>query len=172
MAPPVLRELAGGLRLVVLDVDGVLTDGRFTLDANGNESKTFNTQDGFGIRRLLDAGVQVAIISGRNSRAVDARMSELGVDHVFQGCREKRAVINELMAKLGVKQEQTAAVGDDMPDSAMFEAVGLRFAVANAVGELVALADLTTRRGGGHGAVREIADFVLDEKRKQQRDDA
>ena len=171
MASPTLRDSAAQIRLMVFDVDGVLTDGRFTLDRHGHESKTFNTQDGYGLRRLIDAGVAVAIITGRDSRAVDKRMAELGVNHVFQGCKDKGATISELMQSLQVESHEAAAVGDDMPDLPMFEAVGLRFAVANAVGELVGLADLTTRRGGGHGAVREIADFVLRCKRERQTDD-
>lgn len=167
MASPALRDSAGRIRLAVFDVDGVLTDGRFTLDKDGNESKTFNTQDGYGLRRLIDAGVVVAIITGRNSAAVDKRMAELGVSHVFQGCSDKGATIAELMRSLAVEKDEAAAIGDDLPDLQMFEAVGLRFAVANAVGELVGHADLTTRRGGGHGAVREIADFVI--RCKQER---
>ena len=156
-----LQQRAARVALVVFDVDGVMTDGRFTLDASGNESKTFNTQDGYGIRRLLDAGVEVAIITGRSSGAVSMRAEELGVRHVFQGCRDKRVVIASLLESLGVERERAAAVGDDMPDLPMFEATGLAFAPANAVAEIATAADLQTRRTGGHGAVREIADFLV-----------
>ncbi len=161
MASPELARIAAGIRLVVFDVDGVMTDGRFTLDEAGNESKTFNTQDGYGIRRLLDAGIDVAIITGRSSGAVTTRASELRVRHVFQGCRDKRATIASLLESLGVERERAAAVGDDMPDLPMFEATGLAFAPANAVADIATAADLQTRRGGGHGAVREIADFLI-----------
>lgn len=161
MASPDLARIAAGIGLVVLDVDGVLTDGRFTLDEAGNESKTFNTQDGYGIRRLLDAGIVVAIITGRSSGAVTTRAAELGVNHVFQGCRDKREAIVSLLASVGVERERAAAVGDDMPDLPMFQATGLAFAPANAVAEIAAAADLQTRRAGGHGAVREIADFLI-----------
>lgn len=161
MASPDLARIAAGIGLVVLDVDGVMTDGRFTLDESGNESKTFNTQDGYGIRRLLDAGIEVAIITGRSSGAVTTRAAELGVRHVFQGCRDKRGAIDALLASLGVERERAAAVGDDMPDLPMFEATGLAFAPANAVADIAAAADLRTRREGGHGAVREIADFLI-----------
>lgn len=161
MASPELVRIAAGIRLVVFDVDGVMTDGRFTLDESGNESKTFNTQDGYGIRRLLDAGIDVAIITGRSSGAVTTRAAELGVRHVFQGCRDKRDTIASLLESLGVERERAAAVGDDMPDLPMFEATGLAFAPANAVADIAAAADLQTRRGGGHGAVREIADFLI-----------
>jgi 3-deoxy-D-manno-octulosonate 8-phosphate phosphatase (KDO 8-P phosphatase) len=157
----VLDSRLAGLRLVVFDVDGVFTDGRFTLDANGAESKTFNTQDGYGVRRLREAGLEVAVISGRDSAAVDARMRELDVTHVYQACRDKRGTIAALADRLGVGPEQILAVGDDIPDLALFEASGLRVAVANAVSEVRAAADIVTSHPGGHGAVREIADRIL-----------
>lgn len=154
------RRLAA-LRLIVFDVDGVFTDGRFTLDENGAESKTFHTQDGYGIRRLRESGFEIAVISGRDSGAVAARMRELDVEHVHQGCRDKRGTIDALARQLGVQREQILAVGDDVPDLALFEAAGVRVAVANAVHEVRTAADIVTARPGGHGAVREIADRVL-----------
>ena len=160
-ATEVLDTRLAALRLVVFDVDGVFTDGRFTLDADGAESKTFNTQDGYGIRRLREAGLEVAVISGRNSAAVDARMRELDVAHVYQGCRDKHGTITTLAGQLGVGREQILAVGDDIPDLALFEAAGVRVAVANAVSEIRAAADIVTSHPGGHGAVREIADRIL-----------
>ncbi|MFK8014055.1 MAG: KdsC family phosphatase [Gammaproteobacteria bacterium] len=155
-----LRTL-GALQLIVFDVDGVMTDGRFTLDADGRESKTFNTQDGYGMRRLLDAGVVVAVITGRDSNAVTVRMQELGVQHVFQGCRDKSATIKQLLNQLECARGAAAAVGDDEPDLAMFSAVATRICVANAVTGVQASADWITEQRGGHGAVREIADIVL-----------
>ncbi|MEM7611252.1 MAG: HAD hydrolase family protein [Pseudomonadota bacterium] len=163
-----LRERAARVELLVLDVDGVLTDGRFTLDEQGSESKTFHTQDGYGMRRLVENGVQIAIITGRSSGAVTHRAQELGISFVFQGCRDKQATIVELMRDLGVKKDGCAAVGDDMPDQAMYQAAGLKIAVANAVPELKALADMVTRRCGGDGAVREVAEFILDARRDAQ----
>lgn len=160
-ATEVLDTRLAALRLVVFDVDGVFTDGRFTLDATGAESKTFNTQDGYGVRRLREAGLEIAVISGRNSAAVDARMRELDVAHVHQGCRDKRGTIARLAGQLGVGREQILAVGDDIPDLALFEAAGVRVAVANAVSEIRAAADIVTSHPGGHGAVREIADRIL-----------
>ncbi|MEO1319342.1 MAG: HAD hydrolase family protein, partial [Pseudomonadota bacterium] len=161
MASPELVTAAADIGLVVFDVDGVMTDGKFTLDEAGNESKTFNTQDGYGIRRLIESGIRVAVITGRSSGAVTARTAELGIEHVFQGCRDKHAAITGLLSTLGTEQKQAAAVGDDMPDLPMFEATGVAFAPANAVAAVASRADLITRRPGGDGAVREIADFIL-----------
>ncbi|MEM1438962.1 MAG: HAD hydrolase family protein [Pseudomonadota bacterium] len=161
MASPELVTAAADIGLVVFDVDGVMTDGKFTLDEAGNESKTFNTQDGYGIRRLIESGIRVAVITGRSSGAVTARTAELGIEHVFQGCRDKHAAITGLLSALGTEQKQAAAVGDDMPDLPMFESTGVAFAPANAVAAVASRADLITRRPGGDGAVREIADFIL-----------
>ncbi|MEO0614789.1 MAG: HAD hydrolase family protein [Pseudomonadota bacterium] len=161
MAPPELVSAAADIALIVFDVDGVMTDGKFTLDEAGNESKTFNTQDGFGIRRLIEAGINVAVITGRSSGAVTARTAELGIEQVFQGCRDKHAAITGLLSTLGVEHARAAAVGDDMPDLPMFEATGVAFAPANAVTAVASRADLITRRPGGDGAVREIADFII-----------
>ncbi|MEO0575900.1 MAG: HAD-IIIA family hydrolase [Pseudomonadota bacterium] len=155
-----LRAL-GALKLIVFDVDGVMTDGRFALNSTGEETKTFHTQDGFGMRRLLDHGIAVAVITGRDSGAVSARMRELGVEHVFQGCRDKAATIDTLLATLAIESQHAAAVGDDIPDLAMFDAVAVRIAVANAVAEVHRAAGWVTVKQGGHGAVREIADAVI-----------
>ncbi|MFK8052935.1 MAG: KdsC family phosphatase [Woeseiaceae bacterium] len=156
-----LREKASRIRLAVFDVDGVLTDGRFSLDHEGREIKTFHTQDGFGLRQLIEHDIHVAIITGRQSGAVSKRMAELGIEHVFQGIREKRATIDTLIGQLGLTQHQVAAVGDDLPDLAMFSAAGLKIAVDNAVQALKDQCDLVTSRSGGLGAVREISDFLL-----------
>lgn len=157
----VLRDRLARLRLVVFDVDGVFTDGRFLLDEDGREYKTFHTQDGYGVRRLLEAGVQVAIISGRRSGAVDRRMTELGVTRVVQGCRHKVPELRALADDLGVDLAEAAYVGDDLPDLEAMQACGLAIAVANAVESIVTEADYVTVRRGGDGAVREVADLVL-----------
>lgn len=148
-------------RLVALDVDGVLTDGRFYLSDDGRETKAFSTQDGFGIRRLLNAGVRVAIISGRQSAAVTLRMQELGVQHVFLGCKDKVAVFDALIAELGIDAADTVYVGDDVPDLQLLQKVGTPIAVANAVQEVRDFCKISTRAGGGFGAVREVCDMVL-----------
>ena len=126
------------LRLVAFDVDGVFTDGRFYLSDDGVESKAFNTQDGFGIRRLISAGFEVAVISGRRSAAFD-----------------------ELIAHLGIDATECAYAGDDVPDLPLLDKVGYSIAVANAVEVVRDLCDYTTMAPGGHGAVREICDLVL-----------
>ena len=155
-----LRVLAG-IRLIAFDVDGVFTDGRFYLSNDGVESKAFSTQDGYGIRRLLQAGVAVAVISGRSSAAVDRRMQELGVQHVVQGCKDKVAAFMEIAAELGVAAEQTAFVGDDIPDLPLLNSVAVSFAVANAVAELREQCAYVTSSRGGSGAVREICDLIV-----------
>jgi 3-deoxy-D-manno-octulosonate 8-phosphate phosphatase (KDO 8-P phosphatase) len=149
------------LRLVAFDIDGVFTDGRFYLSDDGIESKAFNTQDGFGIRRLIDAGFEVAVISGRRSAAVGKRMDELGVKHVILGTRDKGAAFDELISNLGVEAAECAYVGDDIPDLSLLEKVGYSIAVANAVGEVRDFCDYTTKAAGGYGAVREVCDLVL-----------
>jgi len=153
-------EYLKNIRLVAFDVDGVFTDGRFCLSDEGIESKCFNTQDGFGIRRLLSAGVEVAIISGRTSRAVELRMQELGVRHVVQGCKDKVAAMTDLLGALELDREQCAYVGDDVPDLPLLGFVGLSVAVANAVQEVRDACDVTTVASGGSGAVREVCDWL------------
>lgn len=150
----------GTIRLVAFDIDGVFTDGRFYLSDDGSETKAFNTQDGYGVRRLLDAGVEVAIISGRKSPAVEHRMAELRVRHVLLGCKDKVAAFDELIASLGIGASDCAFVGDDIPDLALLEHVGLSIAVANAVQVVQERCDYVTRSRGGFGAVREVCDLV------------
>ena len=148
-------------RLVAFDVDGVFTDGRFYLSDDGVESKTFHTQDGFGIRQLIDANIEVAVISGRSSGAVDKRMRELGVAHVIQGCKDKIAAFDELTGRLGIDDTECVYVGDDVPDLALLAKVGYSVAVANAVSAVREQCDYTTAAQGGRGAVREVCDLVI-----------
>ena len=157
--------MAGGrptdVKLVAFDVDGVFTDGRFYLSDDGIESKAFNTQDGFGIRQLQKAGISVAIISGRKSGAVEKRMAELGVEHVYLACTDKLATFDELAGKLGISAAETVFVGDDIPDLPLLSKVGYSIAVANAVAAVREFCDYTTVAAGGHGAVREVCELVL-----------
>jgi 3-deoxy-D-manno-octulosonate 8-phosphate phosphatase (KDO 8-P phosphatase) len=150
-----------GIRLVGFDVDGVFTDGRFYLADDGIETKAFHTQDGFGIRRLIDNGVDVVVISGRQSVSVERRMAELGIKYVIQGCRDKVAAFEEVRSELKVPVEATAFVGDDIPDLPLLEHVGYSIAVANAVDELRERCDAVTTARGGAGAVREVCEMVL-----------
>jgi len=156
-----VRSLASKVRLLILDVDGVLTDGRLHFDAKGNEFKVFHARDGFGIRRVLDIGIQVGIISGRKSVAVEKRASELGIPHVYLGIKDKPAALAQLTGKLGIQLDHVACVGDDVPDLECMRQVGLAVAVADAHSELDAVADWHTHLGGGHGAVREVCDLLL-----------
>ena len=155
----------GELRLLAFDVDGVFTDGRFYLSDDGIETKAFHTQDGFGVRRLIDAGVIVAVISGRRSGAVEKRMAELGVPHVILGSRDKVAALDELANSLGIDPSDCGFVGDDVPDLTLLQHVGFSFAVANAVQEVQEQCDYITRKAGGSGAVREICDLVVATRR-------
>lgn len=155
------RVSAARVKLIGFDIDGVFTDGRFYLADNGVESKAFFTQDGFGIRRILDAGFEIAVISGRQSKAVDRRMAELGVKHVFQGCRDKVHAFEALAEELGIDMLETAFVGDDSPDLPLLQRVGFPIAVANAVEEVKAGCSYTTAARGGAGAVREVCELIL-----------
>lgn len=154
-------SVPGDIRLAAFDVDGVFTDGRLYLGSDGVETKTFHTQDGFGIRRLLEAGVEVAVISGRTSEAVRLRMAELGVRHVIEGAADKVAALDRLLAALQLSPAQCVYTGDDVPDLPLLRYVGFPVAVANAVEEVKAACDYTTRAPGGSGAVREICDLIL-----------
>lgn len=151
----------GELRLVAFDIDGVFTDGRFYLSNDGVESKAFHTQDGFGVRKLLNAGIVVAVISGRKSAAVDQRMAELGVQHVVQGCKDKVAAFDEIITELNIAPEDCAYVGDDIPDLPLLKHVGYAIAVANAVATVHQQCDYSTSASGGFGAVREVCDLIL-----------
>lgn len=151
----------GDVRLVAFDVDGVFTDGRFYLSDDGVETKAFHTQDGYGVRQLLKSGVDVAIISGRHSGAVEKRMAELQVPHVVLGCKDKVAALDELAASIGADASACAYVGDDMPDLPLLEHVGFSIAVANAVPTLLERCDYVTKKPGGFGAVREVCELVV-----------
>lgn len=156
------RDKLAAVRLAVFDVDGVFTDGRFYVADDGTESKAFCTLDGFGVRQLLAAGIRVAVISGRRSAAVDKRMAELGVEHVVQGCDDKVAAFEALLDSLGLSAGECSYTGDDLPDLPLLRLVGVSVAVANAHPEVRAYCDLTTRAGGGFGAVREVCDLLIE----------
>ena len=156
-----LLARAANIRLLVLDVDGVLTDGRLYYSAEGETLKAFHVRDGAGMVMLRRAGVEIAIISGRNSRMVSSRMQELGVRHVFQGIHDKQAVLDELLRTLNIDASQLACVGDDTPDVPMLKRAHLAVAVADAHGDARAVAHMVTQQNGGLGAVREVCDLLL-----------
>ncbi len=145
----------------MLDVDGVLTDGRLWFGARGEALKVFHVRDGLGLQQLAAAGVALAIISGRRSAAVARRARELGIRLVAQGVRDKLAQLDEFCARLGIGREACACIGDDTPDVPMMRAVGLAFAVADAHASARAVAHVVTGLPGGRGAVREACDLLL-----------
>lgn len=150
------------VELLILDVDGVLTDGAITLDPQGRELKTFSSRDGFGVKLWQRMGFHVAIISGRASEAVAHRARELGVEHVMLGCRDKGAALHDLAKKSGVSLNRMAALADDWPDLPILRRVGYPMAVADAAPEVIAAARHTTAAPGGRGAVREAIEHLLD----------
>jgi 3-deoxy-D-manno-octulosonate 8-phosphate phosphatase (KDO 8-P phosphatase) len=148
-------------RLLVLDVDGVLTDGRLYFGPRGEALKVFHVRDGNGIVLLRRAGIAVAVISGRRSPMVAVRCRELGVRHVYQGVRDKLTVLKRLCARLKLPLTACAAVGDDLPDLPLLHAVALSFAVADAHADVRRAARFVTTLAGGAGAVREVCDELL-----------
>jgi 3-deoxy-D-manno-octulosonate 8-phosphate phosphatase (KDO 8-P phosphatase) len=155
------RNRAREIRLLVLDVDGVLTDGGLGYGPRGEVLKTFHVRDGHGVKLVQAAGIDVAVISGRRFAAVDVRCRQLGVRHVIQGADDKSRALDTLLARLGLTAMQVACIGDDTPDIPLFARVGLAFAVADAHPLALAAAHRRTRLNGGRGAVREVCDFLL-----------
>ena len=156
-----VRARAADIRLLVLDVDGVLTDGRLYYTALGEEMKCFHVRDGAGIVQLLRAGVQIAIISGRDSPAVERRMTELGVTYIRQGVSDKLAVLNELLRILNLDANTVACMGDDSADVPILQIARLAISVPDAHASAKACAHVVTQTAGGTGAVREACDLIL-----------
>ncbi len=156
-----LEHLAKKIKLLILDVDGVLTDGGIILDNEGNEFKVFNVRDGHGIKMLIRAGVKVAIISGRQSKVVERRAKELGITEVYQKTGDKLEVYHELISRYGLKSDEVAYMGDDIVDIPLLKVVGFPIAVADADEYTKQFALLVTNNKGGRGAVREVTDLIL-----------
>jgi 3-deoxy-D-manno-octulosonate 8-phosphate phosphatase (KDO 8-P phosphatase) len=156
-----IKLLIKNIRLLVLDVDGVLTTGALWFTDKGEEIKVFNIYDGFGIKVLLQHGIEVAVISGRKSEAVNKRMAELGVKYVYQGIDYKLPILDELIKELRINYEQVAYIGDDLPDLPLIDTVGFGIAVNNAQPKVLQHAKLVTKTCGGMGAVREVCDLLL-----------
>lgn len=152
---------AARVELLVLDVDGVLTDGSLFLGDNGVEYKAFFSRDGHGIKLLMGEGVEVAVITGRHSRVVAERMASLGVTQVHQGQDHKQPVLDGMLAELGIDGDHAACVGDDLVDLPMMRRCGLAVAVADADPRVVERAHWRTRSPGGRGAVREVCELIL-----------
>jgi len=152
---------ADNIRLLILDVDGVMTDGRLWFGPDGEALKVFHVRDGAGIKAVRQAGIEVAIVSGRRSVMVERRAQELGIPHVLQGVDDKATALATLMSALGCPAEQIACLGDDTPDLAIMTRVALPIAVADAHPTVQAAARLVTRSAGGQGAVREVCDLLI-----------
>jgi 3-deoxy-D-manno-octulosonate 8-phosphate phosphatase (KDO 8-P phosphatase) len=156
-----VERRAAGVKLLLLDCDGVLTDGRITLVEGGDEQKSFHTRDGHGLVLLHRAGLRSGIISGRSSRIVAARAAGLGMTYVRQGAPDKLKVFGELLNEAGVEPSEVAYVGDDVADIPLMRRAGLAVAVADAAEETRACAHHVTRLPGGFGAVREVCELIL-----------
>ncbi|MDO8328971.1 MAG: 3-deoxy-manno-octulosonate-8-phosphatase KdsC [Fluviicoccus sp.] len=157
-----ITEKARQIRLLALDVDGVLTDGRLYFTEDGQEIKTFDSQDGHGIKLLQKTGIVCAIITGRTSQLVERRARNLGITLLLQGREDKLVALKELSVQLGIPLEEMAYVGDDWPDLPAIRAAGLGVAVANAHREVRRYADFVSLATGGRGAVREVCDLILE----------
>lgn len=149
------------VKLIALDVDGTLTDGTLLYSDNGVQTKAFHVADGLGIVMAQAMGLKIAVISGRSSRAVERRMTELKVTELIQNCGDKAAALESLLAKYKLRPDEAAYIGDDINDLPAFRSVGVKIAVANAEGALKAQADWVTPRSGGQGAVRDAIDEIL-----------
>jgi 3-deoxy-D-manno-octulosonate 8-phosphate phosphatase (KDO 8-P phosphatase) len=158
--PPTADKLKA-VRLLLLDVDGVLTDGKITYTEQGHEIKSFSVRDGLGIRLAMDAGIRVGIVTARTSQSLRHRCRNLGIDLVFDGVGDKRAALDAIMDETGVPAHRIAFVGDDLLDLPLMRCVGLSVAVADAHDLLLAHADMVTVKRGGRGAVREVCEALL-----------
>ncbi len=156
-----LNEKASKIKLLLLDVDGVMTDGRIIMNDRGEEAKAFNVKDGLGLKMLMSSGLEVVIVTGRRSQALAHRSKELGIEEVYQGVEDKNTVCQQLKKTKDLKKEQVCSLGDDIPDLAMFTESGLSIAVADAVKEVREAADFITKSNGGFGAVREACELIL-----------
>jgi len=156
-----VQKKASRIKLLLMDCDGVLTDGRIWILENGDDQKTFNVRDGFGLELFHRAGLKSGVISGRTSKALAQRAEKLGMTYVVQGRNDKLAVFEELMANAHVTRMETAYIGDDLTDIPLILAVELGVAVGDAAPEVQALAEYVTAAPGGSGAVREVVELIL-----------
>ncbi|MEK6693257.1 MAG: 3-deoxy-manno-octulosonate-8-phosphatase KdsC [Nitrospirota bacterium] len=161
-----LNKKAKKVKLLILDVDGVMTDGRIILDNTGNEIKSFHVRDGHGIKMAQKAGINVAIITGRKSRVVEHRAAELGINDVYQKVLSKVSTYEKIIRKYHLKDEDIAFVGDDINDLSILKRVGFSAAVADGDSYVKKEVDYITKTDGGRGAVREVVDVILRAQRK------
>jgi 3-deoxy-D-manno-octulosonate 8-phosphate phosphatase (KDO 8-P phosphatase) len=156
-----MKDRLKNIKLLLLDVDGVMTDGRIIFDSNGIESKFFNVKDGHGIKLVQRAGIEVGIVSGRSSQVVASRAAELGIDRVFQGSLDKLSVYRQILEDTGLDDARIAFMGDDIIDIPVMRRVGFAAAPADAVEEVLPHAHFVAKNRGGWGAVRELCDLIL-----------
>jgi 3-deoxy-D-manno-octulosonate 8-phosphate phosphatase (KDO 8-P phosphatase) len=149
------------IKLLLLDVDGVLTDGSIIYNDSGEEIKVFNVKDGLGIRLLIEAGIKVCIITGRKSDALKHRCKNLGIDHIFEGVRDKGSLLDLIFKQTGATYDETAFIGDDLLDLSIMNLVGTPIAVSDAHDSIIKEASIVTTAKGGKGAVREISEAIL-----------
>jgi len=161
MKNPVLSEKLKCIQLLLLDVDGVLTDGAIIYNHDGSEIKIFNVKDGLGLKLAMAAGIKVGIVTGRKSQALDHRCRDLGIQYLFAGIQDKAKILDKISEQTGVGPEHTAYIGDDLPDLSLMRRVGLPIAVADAHKTVLEKADWTTSAAGGCGAVREVCETLL-----------
>ncbi|MGE5301535.1 MAG: 3-deoxy-manno-octulosonate-8-phosphatase KdsC [Acidobacteriota bacterium] len=164
-----IKNIARNIKLLILDVDGVLTDGSIILDNKGNEYKLFHVRDGHGIKMLMKARVEVAIITGRSSKVVERRAKELGIREVFQKCHDKVSAYQDLLRRYSLDGAEVAYIGDDIVDAPVMSRVGLPITVSDADREIKKYAMYVTKQRGGRGAVREVTDYLLKAKGLWQR---
>jgi 3-deoxy-D-manno-octulosonate 8-phosphate phosphatase (KDO 8-P phosphatase) len=162
--PKKVRERAKRIKMIIMDVDGVLTDGRIILGSKGEELKNFYVQDGQGIRLAREKGLILALISGRKSKVVERRVEELKIKETYQNISEKIEVYYKLLKKYGLKNEEVAYIGDDLGDIPPLRKAGLAISPANGVKEVKKIVHYVTRVSGGKGAVREAIDLILEAK--------
>jgi 3-deoxy-D-manno-octulosonate 8-phosphate phosphatase (KDO 8-P phosphatase) len=155
-----LRQRLGAIRLLCLDVDGVLTDGHLYWTEDNGWSQRFSVRDGYGIKLLMDAGVEVCILSGGDVRSARARADSLGIKRAYFGINDKVAVYKDVAGTLGISKRETAFIGDELVDIPLLQIVGVSATVPEAVDEVLAAAEYVTRRPGGNGAVRELCDLI------------
>ncbi len=163
--PEDILARARKIKLVLMDCDGVLTDGNIYFNEHGEETKAFNVKDGLGIVLLHRAGIDTGIITGRVFKGLQNRAEELGIRFLRMGCEDKTEEFENIIADAGVSAEETAYIGDDLPDIALLKKAGLAVAVADSVREVLEAAHYITEKNGGDGAVREVADLILQVKK-------
>ncbi|MBU1193851.1 MAG: HAD-IIIA family hydrolase [Proteobacteria bacterium] len=162
----ITKDKLSNIKLLLLDVDGVLTDGTITYCDSGEQIKSFNSKDGLGLRLLMDSGVQVGIVTGRTSMALKHRCDNIGITLLFDGIKEKSKILSTIESRTKIPAEHMAYVGDDLIDLPIMKKVGLSFCVADASDEVKDHADIVTEKNGGKGAVREICEMILKSKGK------